>query len=81
MAATMPSDAAIGIALSACDGRYRVYQHNDSGMFYLCAFTRQAEQVTRRLHGPLIKGRICTLFVTDAEEAQGIAARLNVRIG
>lgn len=74
-------DAMIEIALGACDGRYRVYQHDSTGLFYLCAFTRQADHVTRRLHGPVIKNQVCPMFVVSEEEAQGIADRLNVRIG
>jgi hypothetical protein len=67
------------LKLGECDGRYRVYPHH-SGMFYLAAYTRQADQVTRTLHGPIIRNHRCVCFFADEGEAHGTAERLNVRL-
>jgi hypothetical protein len=79
----MPSDAIVQRAYikhGECDGRYRVYPHH-SGMFYLAAYTRQSDQVTRTLHGPMIRNHRCVCFFADEGEARGTAERLNVRVG
>lgn len=79
----MPSDALPQKAYvkhAECDGRYRAYPHH-SGMFYLAAYTRQADEVTRTLHGPVIRNRRMVCFFSDEGEARGCAERLNVRMG
>jgi hypothetical protein len=70
-----------GVRLTDCDGRYRAYQHGANGLWYLCAFTRQAEQVTRSIYGPNFNGQQFPVFYTDELDAECAAAKLNVRIG
>ena len=64
------------VSLTECDGRFRPYEHM-SGMFYLAAYTRQSDIVTRLLHGPRIGGSVCVLFFADEGDARAACDRIN----
>ena len=68
------------VQVSECDGRYRVYQHDGHGMFYLAAFTRQSNYVARMLYGVVLSVGLFVVFYTHEHEAQAKADRLNLKV-
>ena len=81
----MPSDAISRpqsgmVSLTECDGRYRVYQHGGHGMYYLAAFTRQSDKVTRMLYGVDLAVGLFVVFYNREADAQAKADRLNLKV-
>jgi hypothetical protein len=68
------------VRLTDCDGRWRAYQHEDSGMYYIAAFTMQGDRITREIIGPRFNGTVVPLLYTYRTDAAARADRMNVRI-